>query len=383
MSLLMEALRRPPAAAPAPEPLALAPRADAAAPPPTGLPDLAQHLDAVNADLAASLESPSAPRPPQAEARAAFAARAAGPLAQAPSPRLWLGLAGLILLLGGGAYFAWEWQRFADGGLTPTPALGSAPPAPLAAPAAPPLASATPGHAEPATVDSQDIRRAMQNQRLTHASTAPAAPATPAPPRLDVQRNALALDPALTAAHAALEQGNLAQAQRDFAQALERDPHNLDALLGLAALALGAGRQAEALAHYQAALTAHPRDARALAGYLGLNAARDPEGTESRLKILLHEQADAPALHFALGNLLAGQSRWHEAQAAYFQAWSLDASNPDYRFNLAVSLDRLHQSRLAAEHYQAALAAARLRPAAFDPEQVRARLAQLEGSAAP
>jgi len=138
-----------------------------------------------------------------------------------------------------------------------------------------------------------------------------------------------------------------------------------------------------ALQLYQAALTAHPKNARALAGYLGLSASRDPEGTESRLKTLLQEQADAPSLYFALGNLLAGQGRWHEAQAAYFQASSLDGSNPDYRFNLAVSLDQLRQGKPAADHYRQALEAAQHRPAAFDPTQVRTRLQILAGSAAP
>ena len=386
MSLLMDALKRPPAPSDPPrasDNLKLTPLEDAPAAPPAGLPNLAQHLDAVNADLAASLPSP-APRREQEQAREAFAARAPAPPAPASHPLRWLGLAGFVLLLLVGAYFAWQWRALNTSGAKPAPP--AAPPASLAVapppPAAPPAQAA--GGRPPEGVNARDISRTMQNQRLTHAQPDLAPPPPPAAqPMLRIQRSAPPLDPALARGHAALEQGTVAQARLDFEQALQRDPHNLDALLSLAAIALREGRQPVALQLYQAALTAHPRDARALAGYLGLNGPRDPEGTESRLKTLLQEQPDAPALHFALGNLLAGQGRWHEAQAAYFQAWTLDGSNPDYRFNLAVSLDQLRQARPAAEHYRQALEAARQRPAAFDPEQVRSRLRQLEGSTVP
>ena len=390
MSLLMDALKRPPPPAdppPAAAPLKLTPleEAEPASPPATGLPNLAQHLDAVNADLAASLPAPP-PRREQEQAREAFAARAPAPPAPESHPLRWLGLAGFILLLLVGAYFAWQWRTLNATGTKPAPP--SAPPASIAAaPPAPTIPPALAGGGRPPEgVNAQDIRRSMQNQRLTHAAPEPA-PSSATPPSdlpvLRLQRGAPPLDPALARGHAALEQGRVAQARLDFEQALQHDPHNLDALLSLAAIALREGRQPVALQLYQAALTAHPRDARALAGYLGLNGPRDPEGTESRLKTLLQEQPDAPALHFALGNLLAGQGRWHEAQAAYFQAWTLDGSNPDYRFNLAVSLDQLRQARPAADHYRQALEAARQRPAAFDPEQVRARLRQLEGSSTP
>jgi hypothetical protein len=55
-----------------------------------------------------------------------------------------------------------------------------------------------------------------------------------------------------------------------------------------------------------------------------------------------------------------------------------DPDNPDYLFNLAVSLDQIRQPKLAAQHYRLALEAAQLRPAAFDRERVRARLEQLQ-----
>ncbi len=81
---------------------------------------------------------------------------------------------------------------------------------------------------------------------------------------------------------------------------------------------------------------------------------------------------------FALGNLYARQGRWSEAQAAYFQAWNAEPENPDILYNLAISLEHLHQSRLAAEYYSQALRLASTRPANFDKLQAESRLRAMQ-----
>ena len=96
------------------------------------------------------------------------------------------------------------------------------------------------------------------------------------------------------------------------------------------------------------------------------------------MKTALAAQPDSSALYFALGNLFAHQERWSEAQQAYFRAYSNESGNSDYIFNLAVSLDHLHQNRLAAQYYQMALNAAGSANAAFDKEQAKARLLDLQ-----
>jgi tetratricopeptide (TPR) repeat protein len=78
-----------------------------------------------------------------------------------------------------------------------------------------------------------------------------------------------------------------------------------------------------------------------------------------------------------LGNQYAQQSRWSEAQAAYFKAYSIDPQNADYAFNLAVSLDQLRQRKPALEYYQRALALADKRAASFDSAQARSRVQEL------
>lgn len=284
-------------------------------------------------------------------------------------PLLWMlpfGGLGLLIL---GSHFWWQLQALEN------------PPPPLVAPRLPAPAALTAPPPRPAERDEQVIPQAMNSHRQVPAQVEEAPPqetASTALIELRIQRQAPPLDLGLQQAHGALERGALTQARQDFTQVLQRDPHNLDARLGLAAIALHEDRSEEALQHYQAALVTHPRDPRALAGFLDLNGEQDPEGTESRLRTLLGEQPDAPALHFALGNLLAAQQRWSEAQTAYFQACSLDGSNPDYRFNLAVSLEQLRQPGPAAAYYRQALEAARRRPATFSPELARERLHMLE-----
>ncbi|MDR1888312.1 MAG: tetratricopeptide repeat protein [Zoogloeaceae bacterium] len=185
----------------------------------------------------------------------------------------------------------------------------------------------------------------------------------------------------LQTAQAALLRGDVEAARQQFFALLDTDPHHLDALLGLATLALHQNEPDAAWRFYQTAWAAHPQDARVQAGMLALLSAAgqiDAQQAESRLKNLIARQPQAAAPHFALGNLFAGQGRWREAQAAYFEACRQDAGNPDYRFNLAVSLDALHQPELAATHYRAALAATETVSASFAPADVRARLQALQ-----
>ena len=121
-----------------------------------------------------------------------------------------------------------------------------------------------------------------------------------------------------------------------------------------------------------------PRDPNAAAGLIGLRGTIDPVQAESRLKNLLANQPGAAILHFALGNILAAQSRWADAQQSYFRAVAAEPENPDYEFNLAVSLDHLHKDRLALEHYQRALALAGSRSAGFNKPQAEARIRDLQ-----
>jgi Flp pilus assembly protein TadD len=184
--------------------------------------------------------------------------------------------------------------------------------------------------------------------------------------------------PALEQAYQAFNAGNPDLARTTWEKILRTEPYNSDALHGLAAVALQRGHSGEAAEFYAKALEANPKDALAISGLLSLRMPADSPQAESRLKTLLAEQPESPYLHFALGNLLARNARWAEAQQSYFTAHTLAPLDPDYLFNLAVSLDQLHQTRLAAQYYLQALAAAAVQPAGFDAAQLAARLQALQ-----
>jgi Flp pilus assembly protein TadD len=103
----------------------------------------------------------------------------------------------------------------------------------------------------------------------------------------------------------------------------------------------------------------------------------DPLVTESRVKSLIAAEPAAHALHFTLGNQLAAQNRWPEAEQEYFKAYTGEPENADFAYNLAVSLDHLHQRAQALRYYQRALELAEKRGAGFDPAAARSRAAAL------
>src|SRR5574343_1462026 len=410
MSLLMDALKRAEAAkqepgrapyslpnAEADEGLGLEPiPGDVSRGNANPLPDLAAHLDAVDADLASAALPEPRPAPPRSPAPTvkpsvealdavlnAFAAKQAVP----PPSRLPLWLALGILGVAGIAIGGYVWyQMNAMNRSTlavvarPVAPAATQPPSQPAPPPAPPVdfgqnlpptvAFAPPPADTPLFAPRHDTRAVPQPSGDDEVQ-----PSQP----IKLVRSRPEPDANLLRGHAMLQRGELEQARRDYEQALQRDPNNTDALLALAAIAQRQGRSSDADGLRQRALVANPSDPATQAATLsGAAADADPQTAESRLKTLLSTQPESAPLNFALGNLYSRQSRWTEAQQAYFNAVAADGDNPDYLFNLAVSLDHLRQPRLAAQHYRLALDAATKRPAAFDRDKLNRRLGELQ-----
>lgn len=181
---------------------------------------------------------------------------------------------------------------------------------------------------------------------------------------------------ALTAAYQAYQNGDLATAWQRYRAVLQKDPKNRDALLGMAAIAQQQGQDETAMQLYKQVLMLDPRDPAAQAG-LSAFASGDAAGKESRLKLSLVQSPLASALHFALGNLYTEQSRWGDAQQAYFNAFRLEPANAQFAFNLATSLDHLGQAKLAAQYYGQALKLDTTGNAGFDRVHTQTRLNQL------
>ncbi len=237
----------------------------------------------------------------------------------------------------------------------------------LAGPAEPDPADPLPLTA-PDTADNPDI-----------ATAAPAPAAT-----LTISRTAAVsrIQPALQAAYNKLMQGDLTGANELYQEVLAQSANNRDALLGFAAVQLQLGNSSGARTSYSKLLQLNPQDALARTGLLQTLATADPAGYEQELQALHDRFPTLAPLNFALGNLHAGNGRWHEAQTAYFdallQARREGNATPDYAFNLAVSLERIGQSGAALQYYrEAETLAANIKPG-FDTQLLRQRLTELE-----
>ncbi|MGH8645397.1 MAG: tetratricopeptide repeat protein, partial [Gammaproteobacteria bacterium] len=107
------------------------------------------------------------------------------------------------------------------------------------------------------------------------------------------------------------------------------------------------------------------------------------EVSESQIKMLLDQCHNSAGLHFSLGNFYARRSRWPEAQQAYFSAFSADEDNPEYAYNLAVSLDQLGKANAASQYYQKAVILSDERAPSFNVGKVRSRIRALSGRDSP
>ena len=319
------------------------------------------------------------------------------------------GLGALIALMLG-AYFWWQLQALPGKNLTlasttasaPRPSAPSAqarpldsqlpappsqsvlPPERMAAPTvSAPRAATGPERAKPAE-SSLQLPPAPLPDRPPRMESRPSQRNTPLPaaegnsPYVQFSRSHPKTDTLTERAYDALQSGRLDEARHNYEQVLRSDVRNTDALLGLATIAARQGQNAQAYAYYVRALESDPNDPTAKAGIISTQGQNDSDRSESRLKTALASQPDSSALLFALGNLYARQERWSEAQQVFFRTYSTDPENPDFLFNLAVSLDHLRQNKLAAQYYQMALNAAEKKAASFDREQTRKRLLELQ-----
>lgn len=327
---------------------------------------------------------PSArPTPPQAkpEVKAAIQNVFASKQAKHNNTFAWtVGVSTLLAVIAIGIYFWWQLQP--HGGITPTPlALQAMPPMSPPPQALPPLPSAPPVSLPAAPAATTASLPASPSMFQDKASIAPAKPI--AVPRRDSpvrfsSSTKPRINPYVEEGYAALQAGNLSLARQAYEKVLAAEPQNTDALYGLAAIALQNGQPQSAEDYYLRALEIDPRDPVAHAGLVGLRGQSAGANAESRLKSLIAEQPSVSALHFALGNLYARQERWRDAQQAYFQAYRNDASNPDIVFNLAISLDQIHQSKPAAQYYAEAIRLAETQAHGFDATDAKRRLRQLQ-----
>lgn len=243
------------------------------------------------------------------------------------------------------------------------------------------LASAVPA----STPQNRDERTTAQRrattassirQRATGAPNLPAANTSVAPRMAQgtgSQRPVSQMD----AAYAAYQSGNNAEAARLYREVLKADATQRDAWLGLAVIAHADNQLEPAMDAYRRVLRLEPQNATALAGVSSLGRAASEPQQESRLREMLARSPQEPDLNQALGLYLSSEQRWSEAQPLFFKAHTLAPKEPQFAYNLAVALDQMRKSTLAAQYYETALGLAQGKAAGFDEVAARNRLAAL------
>lgn len=303
-------------------------------------------------------------------------------------------IAGMVLLIAGAAWFYYQQSQLSS----VAPAQSATP---LTAEAAAPTASQVAAASSVAATDSAsakplalaDAPTASGNPTDTNATQKSVA----SPAKADKKRSARngqrktarpaagivagrSQDP-LQEGYQALSQGRLDQAERYYQLALAQHPHEKDALLGLAVIAQRKQQTQRATELYQQVLREDIGNTTAAAGLVSLSEHADPLAAESQLKQLIDIKSNAPEFHYALGNVLARQLRWGEAQQSFFRAHSLAPTNALYAYNLAVALEHLHQPAAALPYYVKASQLATPGDASLNRAVIQQRIQELQQTA--
>ena len=363
------------------EPLQPAPAPEAISEPPQNKAD--------SGESPAAQPQPAAPSPqpepePQAEpaAKRFFATPAASPLKKQLA---YFVTAGVTILLVVGGYYLWRSNQVIDPTSAYSETLIDAPVLPDISETVAPLMAAHDNSA----VQAEEGPVAVQPGVIETTRATPATNETPvvtgsgSPSHIEIRKNQKirSVHPLLQKAYGAYQQQDYAEAEQLYRQAAKRYPGNRDALLGLAGVAMHQGNLRVARYYYETVLESFPGDKVARVALQSLSGTDDTLQESSQIKHWLRTDGGNAQLHFALGNRYAQLGQWQEAQSAYFDAFRINPGQPDYAFNLAVSLDQLGLYQQALEYYRKARELQKHSAGLFSPSQLDSRIRRLEAVA--
>jgi len=247
----------------------------------------------------------------------------------------------------------------------------------------PPRPAGTPKISEPIAMSEPAGKAADQKVRVASAAASPptAVSASGAGSNLQIETRERLEEKQvlLREAYAAYQAGDDRLALELYNRVLKMDPGNRNALLARAAIYVHNDNSGAAIEDYQSLLLANPKDSLAMASLLAV-ANYSPLDTETQLKLMIRDEPDSPHLNFALANAYAAQNRWQEAQGHYFRALQNNPDDPNYAYNLAVSLEHISQPVAAISYYRRALENYNKGLATFSRDAVDRRLEKLAKS---
>jgi tetratricopeptide (TPR) repeat protein len=175
------------------------------------------------------------------------------------------------------------------------------------------------------------------------------------PFQLTSKRSVTVKNRLLKEAFEAYQRGDNNAALEKYNRVLTDDPQNRNALLARAAINVQSDNNVKAIKDYQTLLIANPKDSFAMSSLISV-ASISPSKSEFQLKQMMRDEPLSPHLNFVLANIYGTQNRWQEAQNHYFKALENNPDDPNYAYNLAVSLEHIAKPKVAIVYYQLALA---------------------------
>lgn len=176
--------------------------------------------------------------------------------------------------------------------------------------------------------------------------------------------------------------GDLNGSELAFRSILAADPKNSQALVGLAKIHQARGNVRLAVVTLLKAAEYKPNDLIVLSELIALQSASTDSlisvGPIFGLLARTNDQNVQAKLFFLLGTHSAKKKDWLEAKANFLNAYSLNQTNPDIAYNLAVVYDYLGESDEAANMYRSALSSALLQPSSFNHQTAKERANLLE-----
>lgn len=165
-----------------------------------------------------------------------------------------------------------------------------------------------------------------------------------------------------------------------YIETLEARPNDLNVMVAIASAYHKLGDYAEAEAYYADVLQVDSGHEVALYNYLALVGKNDPDEAMLELMRLTEIRNNDAYLHSQIGYLFAQSQNYEKAIAYYRTSSTIEPENYNYRYNLAVALDKSGDFGVAKEVYWGILKSIPLDERASIPfVKVRERYAFLKG----
>jgi Flp pilus assembly protein TadD len=170
-------------------------------------------------------------------------------------------------------------------------------------------------------------------------------------------RKSTDLESMIVAADRALKLGRYDAALEMYNTLYAKNPHDQRILMGRAVAQQNLGMNEQAIDTYEELLDLAPNNADAMVNMLGLLKQKDPAGAMARMRALEVKFPNHAGLAAQLGLAEGESGDYEDAMRDLGKAASIEPTNPQHPFNMAVLADRKGETATAIKYYELALQA--------------------------